>query len=324
MQHMVNAATSAGGYGTRVGVAGVFDSIQSILLAPLLAAVVIFLIYILYAVLSGNANPSTLFVGSDRRFSTSKFQWWLWLWVLAYTYIAIYIARSIALGRPDGPVTDIPANVLSILGISTLTVTLAKGVTSSYAGQGAITKSDSPTGPKAQNLVSDDSDKPDLAKLQNFVWTLIAVMVYFAALWGILAQAAAAATFQAAHGLLTFPDLDSSLMVLSGLSASGYIGSKLVTRDAPKISSVTPTSGPAGQELTLIVLGDNFGGEKVTSGAGQVGSMLNIGTYLDHPTTFWSNGEIRATVPAGWAKGTYKISVMVGSAKSNEVAFTLE
>ena len=92
----------------------------------------------------------------------------------------------------------------------------------------------------------------------------------------------------------------------------GYIGKKIVTRDAPKISSVTPGKAQAGADLSIVVLGSHFCPEKA-------GSMLNIGSALDRPVTSWNNNEIRAAIPSTFPKGVHQVSVIVAQVKSNEV-----
>lgn len=282
--------------------------------------------WLLYTVLTGRWNPSWLFEGSDRRLSTSKFQWWLWIWVIAYTYITTYVARSLAVGHMADPVTDISENVFAVLGFSTLTTAVAKGVTQGYVAAGLVFKPE-PDGPKAEDLVKDDSGAPDLYKLQIFLWTLIAVGIYFASLVSIVTTGAAAKDAQTALAALKFPDIDTSLMVLSGLSAAGYLGKKVVTKDAPKIviSSITPSRSTSATSLDIVLLGGKFGDA-------QHGSTLNIGSVVNHPVTHWSDQEIRATVPANFPKGTHPVSAIVemrvngnvvGKLKSNEVTLEL-
>lgn len=193
----------------------------------------VLLIYLVYGVLSGKWKPSLLFEGADGKPSTSKFQWWLWIWVIAFAYITVYAARSIASGRPADPIGDIPGNTLAILGISTGGMALAKGITSSYVSSGALSKK---TDGKAQSsyLVNDDSGLPDLSKLQLFVWTWVAVIIYLVKLVGQVVLASTQATGAQAVNVLTLPDVDTSLLLLSGLSTTGYIAKKVVTKQAPQ------------------------------------------------------------------------------------------
>ena len=285
----------------------------------LVGIVAMIVMWLLYAVLTKTWNPAKLFEGADGRASISKFQWWIWIMAIVFAYITIYAARSIAQGDIADPIKNIPGNVLAVLGFSTLTTTIAKGVTQSYAAGGLVVKSPaSPAGSnKAESLVRDDSGIPDPYKLQLFLWTFIAIFIYMAKLVSIVTAAAAVEDSAVAIELLEkFPDIDRSLMILSGISATGYIGKKIVTRDAPKISSVTPGRAQAGADLSIVVLGRHFCPEKA-------GSMLNIGSALDRPVTSWNNNEIRAAIPSTFPKGVHQISVIVAQVKSNEVTIEL-
>src|SRR5207245_79381 len=124
--------------------------------------------------------------------STSKFQWFLWLVVLVFSYTAIWAAR--ALGQIGSQaVSDIPANVLTVLGLSSATMAVAKGVTSAYVASGQLNKSDKPAAQgqsldaakkekeSAKNLLTDDDADPDLSKTQLLAFTVIAVLVYVVA-----------------------------------------------------------------------------------------------------------------------------------------------
>lgn len=275
----------------------------------------IVLIYAIYRITSGKWKPSDLYKGEDGRFSLSKFQWWLWIWVIAFTYITLYAARSFVAGKPAGPVTDIPGNVLGILGISTGVMTVAKGVTSAYVSNGILAKP-AVAAPKAANLVSNNADVPDLSKLQMFIWTWIAVTIYLIKVVSQVLLAATKSTTAGALEELKFPDLDSSLLVLSGLSATGYIAQKVVTRQVPKIGSVTPTQAKAAEEVSVVILGSSFGPK-------QDGSSLYIGAKTDFRPS-WSDGCIKTTIPANaLPPGIHLISVIVCGLKSNEVTITL-
>jgi IPT/TIG domain len=274
--------------------------------------------WLIYAILSRTWDPTKLFEGADRRMSTSKFQWVIWIWAIFFTYTTIYAARSLAQGRVADPITDIPENILAILGFSTLTAAVAKGVTQSYVSSGLVAKSPRPPTEeqKPEDLVQDDTGTPDPYKLQIFLWTLLAIGIYIASLVSTVTTAAIATSASAALPLLKFPDLDTSLMILSGLSSAGYLGKKIVTRDAPKISSVTPSRSAAGVDLPIVVLGSSFGPAKN-------GSMLNIGSTVDHAVTSWSNNEIRTTVPSTFSRGVHHVSVIVAGVKSNEATIEL-
>jgi hypothetical protein len=273
----------------------------------LIGIISIAVIYLIYAVLTGAWSPAKLFEGADGRLSLSKFQWWLWIWIIAFSYITIYAARCIVAGGLADPITDFPPNVLWILGISTGTMTVAKGITSSYVSSGAVAKSDAAQG-SLSDLVVDDGGSSDLSKLQMFIWTLIAVVLYLVRLITNITTSDGSSP--------EFPDLDQSLLYLSGLSATGYLGKKVVTRDAPRITGITPSAATGGQPLTLIILGANFGPRDPSS-------LLAIGSFVGYNSDSWDNQLIRASLPSDFPKGTHTVSVIVGGVRSNELALTL-
>lgn len=184
------------------------------------------IMYFIYHLLTGKWNPAYLFEGTDKRLSTSKFQWFLWLWVIVFAYITLYAARSLVLGHLAEATTGLPAGVLGALGISTATAAIAKGLTQSTVSQGGTKEEAEGTQVrKAQNLVADDSNNVDLSKMQIFVWTIIAVTIFLLSLWRVTASLT-----EANANATSLPDIDQTLLVLSGISAAGYLGTKIVAQ----------------------------------------------------------------------------------------------
>ncbi|MBV9181152.1 MAG: IPT/TIG domain-containing protein [Acidobacteria bacterium] len=82
---------------------------------------------------------------------------------------------------------------------------------------------------------------------------------------------------------------------------------------APSISSVSPTSGPSGEPITIT--GRNFGTTKGNSTVTFGGVTASI--------TTWSGTSIVAVVPTGIVSGTVGVVVKVNNASSNSVSFTV-
>src|SRR6059058_1293524 len=57
--------------------------------------------------------------GEDKVPSTSKLQWLIWLTVVLFSYTALWVLRAKA--GHYGAITNVPANVLAVLGFSTAT-----------------------------------------------------------------------------------------------------------------------------------------------------------------------------------------------------------
>lgn len=188
-----------------------------------LAALVV--LWILYWLITGKADPLSLAEGYDERLSTSKFQWFAWTVVAVFSYIAIFVAR-VQQGA-IAPIEEMPANLLIAMGLSTGTMAVAKGITSAYVASGAIEKPKKSEAPPVKQpylaeLIADDTGFPDLSKAQMLTWTAIAI--------GIFVFRVVRAINNAAVETPVLPDIEPSLMVLMGIGQAAYLGKKLVSR----------------------------------------------------------------------------------------------
>jgi hypothetical protein len=96
------------------------------------------------------------------------------------------------------------------------------------------------------------------------------------------------------------------VVTVAGVASNG--ASFLIT---PTLSNLSPTSGPAGNSITIV--GTNFG-------AGQGTSTVTFGGVAATPTS-WSNTQIVVPVPN--AATTGNVVVTVGGVASNGVPFTV-
>jgi len=242
----------------------------------------LFVLYFLSVLITGKLNPLQAAIGTDRRLSTSKFQFLVWTAVVVFSYAWLYAARVRA-GHPEA-IDTIPRNVLLAMGISIVTLTGAKAITSSYILSGRINKPEPVEGAKTSDLVADDDDIPDLTKIQMLVWTLIAVVVYLVRVNGWVAHFSSCP--QGAADCV-FPDIDAALMVLMGLGQGAYLGNKLVTVDTPRISTSAPTAGGWGTQVKLT--GAAFGATP---------QLLTVGgAQVPVEPANWKDGEITVAIP---------------------------
>jgi hypothetical protein len=239
---------------------------------------VLLLLYVVTAVMSRHWNPRELVNGFDGFASTSKLQWFLWLVVIIFAYTALWVLRA---EQSDwSALNKIPVNVLTVLGFSTGTAAAAKGITSGYVQTAKVTKPGPPqVGATAANtggIFQDDSGAPELAKIQMMGFTIIAIGIFLAT---VIHQIV---TDDISAGV---PDIDSSLLVLMGISQGGYLGKKLVTFGTPTLYTPDPARAAPGAAVTL-------------SGAnlGTAGQLLMNGTPI--ATTSWSAAAIGFSVPA--------------------------
>jgi hypothetical protein len=261
------------------------------------------IIWLIVALLTGSARIWRVAVGRDGRFSTSKLQQFIWTAAVLYSYGTVFVARAHA-GRLE-PINEIPENVLIALGLSVGTAILAAGITSSHVEQGQEVKVASGASRQGVSaLVEDDSGRVDLAKIQLLAWTVVAVMAYLFSTADVTGRTLTTAAEEALPGL---PDIDATLMVLSGLGQGAYIGKKLVTRTRSGITSISPTS--AAPETLVTLTGVNFGDAQ----GGNVLTMRDKPIAVEH----WSSDEITFQIPAvppwggAWSKTTVEVNLIV-------------
>jgi hypothetical protein len=187
------------------------------------------LLYLATAVFSNHWNPRKLVEGADGRASTSKFQWFLWLVVILFAYTALWVLRS-AQGHFSA-LGETPVNLLTVLGFSTGTAVVAKGITTAYVQSGRVTKPAPSPGPTQPGIFLDDNGGPEVAKIQMVGLTIITIGIFLAAV-----------THQIVSNQVTssLPDIDATLVVLMGISQVGYLGKKLVTSGPATAPSVIP------------------------------------------------------------------------------------
>jgi hypothetical protein len=277
--------------------------------------VVIAIVWLLYVILSirkkgtatdesgnyrtGDYLMSRFWEGADGRASLSKFQYWLWILVIVFGLVWVWVQRIILSDNVVSPVNDLPENVLGILLLSTGASLGAKNLTTARVRDDSMPKSRLPemasTRERLSYLLADDDGFPELSKLQMFLFTLVSVVFFVTT----LAQSA-----YNVEGVneLKLPDLDTGLLVLMGISTSGYLGKKFVTREAPVIQSVLPASYAAGSDGQVLLLGSNLGDEDV--GVLTIGSDVFSKAQKDSatwPVIEWTNSQIkidRAKLPS--------------------------
>jgi hypothetical protein len=102
-----------------------------------------------------------------------------------------------------------------------------------------------------------------LGDAQMFIWTLIAMGIY-------LVNVLRMWWFLDASVEVSLPNVDSTLLILTGVSQAAYIGKKLVTRDEkPTIKSVDPAAGAKAND-TIIINGAAFGSNEGDVSLGKV------------------------------------------------------
>lgn len=280
--------------------------------AILIGVAFLVVVYVVTALITGRWRLKELFNGFDGFGSTSKLQWLLWLIVILFGYVAIWVLRA-----EQGNYTalsDIPVNILTVLGFSTGTAAAAKGITAGYVQTGKVAKTGVPANPTPATtggIFQDDSGGPELAKIQLMAFTIIGIGIFLATVFHQIAIG------DIKDGL---PNIDSSLLVLMGISQGGYLGKKLVTYGTPALFAPNPLSGPPGTAVT--VAGSGLGAQQGNS------QLLLNGAPI--AVTAWSDTSIQFTVPAddpatgvAWANLPKAVPLVVSSTGqlSNSVTF---
>lgn len=287
----------------------------------LVGAIVLLVMWLLYAVLGHNPNPFETVRGVDKRWSTSKLQFFCWTVVAIFSYASVY-AALIGVGalakiseHGVGSSVSVPANLLLAMGLSVTTALAAKGITVSQLNNQAtakehVAKDDAELG----DLVKDDGGAIDLTKVQMLGWTVIALGAFFSQVVNTVVGIGFGSAAQAA---VTLPDIDTSLMVLMGLGQGAYLAKKIITTNTPAISSAKPALDAGGRPGTDVTLkGSAFG-------MAQADSVITYnGLIAGFPVTSWRDTEIIFTLADGaldLSPGQKYVGVIVQSQKSNTV-----
>jgi len=275
---------------------------------------VLLLLWALYRLLSGLWNPLEVIRGVDKRWSTSKCQFFLWTVVALFCYASFYAERA-GQGWLDLKDLHIPQNLLLAMGLSVTTAIAAKGITSSQVSNGTISKTHVGTEEaQTSDLIQDDGGAIDLTKVQMLGWTVIAVGAY---------MANAAHTIRNMAQTSDLPDIDMTLMVLMGLGQGAYLAKKMVVNSTPTITGIEPANCRPGREVKLT--GTLFGTTKGDS------TIAIDGVAVQPPALvkLWSDTSIifvlpGPPLPAGWSAGQKAVSITLdGGVDSNSVRAVL-
>jgi hypothetical protein len=156
--------------------------------------------------------------GRDGRWSTSKASAVLWTYAVWFAFIAILLHTS---GKGLEK-TVLKEQYLLLLGLPVGAAVIAKGITQSKVESGKITTKE-PDGPETSllagisQLIANDAGQPDLLDFQYFGFNLILLAYFFTRFLGA--------------ETVGLPELPDTLVALSGVSATGYLGKKGIQQD---------------------------------------------------------------------------------------------
>lgn len=212
-----------------------------------------------------------LFIGFDNRYSNSKVQMVIWTFLVVFSYLTIYAERALATLLTNlsfSSLIDIPENLGIVMGISAGSFVGAKAITSAKASAGVIAN-ERGNNPSLTDLITNNSKTIDLGDAQMFIWTLIAMGIYLVnvlRMWWFLDPSVE----------FSLPNVDSTLLILTGVSQAAYVGKKLVTRDEkPTIKSVDPAAGAKAND-TIIINGAAFGSKEGDVSLGKISIKIVV------------------------------------------------
>jgi len=163
--------------------------------------------------------------------SLAILQFFVWTGVIIFAFTWIAFIRVLG-GVPAFPSAGaaFPANLLAVMGISagSTLASAAVGTVRPRSEQGDVY----PWTTLLEEPVESNGNivdwRPSLGRFQMFAWTVISIGIFLA----ILLHEVAPFWNHGAVGNLTLPDLDPTLLVLMGISHTGYVGSKYISLDS--------------------------------------------------------------------------------------------
>jgi branched-subunit amino acid transport protein len=183
-----------------------------------------------------------LFVGQDKRVSTSKTVATVWTYAVASALLSLVVAKWLGHGgglHNQTKVNELQAQYALLIGGPLGAAILAKGIVGSQAASGTASKP--PGSPTASQLVSNDQGETDLGDLQYILFNTVALIFFF----GEFLRTPVS-------GLPTLPDL---LVGLTSVSAVGYVGKKTLPSAGPTITDVQPDHGKPADRVRIFGTG---------------------------------------------------------------------
>jgi hypothetical protein len=177
-------------------------------------------------------------------YSLSKFQLFLWTAVAVFSFIFVFFCRILIQWNFSFP--TVPSGWPTLLGLSAGATVAAVAITSNRGSKGA-----GPVKPSMADFISSGglvvSDR-----FQFFVWTLVGCAGFLVL---VLSQDPST--------LKDIPNIPDGFLFLMGISATGYLGGKLVRLPGPVIrqllvTSATPASAAAPGKMNIKIQGENL------------------------------------------------------------------
>lgn len=202
---------------------------------------------------------SSIYKGEDGRYSLSIFQTYLWTIVVLGSFIYIYVlgictcqnSNDCTVGSLLSRI-NIPVQLYILMGIAVFTTISAKVITKSNIENNNLNKTYSQTS-KFSDLISNDTGKTELSKIQELFWNIIIAAFYLIEILVMKPK------FDGI-GAIDLPSISSGLLALLGIGNGFYLGDKYFFTNLPKLFSLSPDKVKAGEKVTIN--GSNFSSDK--------------------------------------------------------------
>jgi hypothetical protein len=253
----------------------------------------------------GGGGFSRLFVGEDRRASTSKTQFMLWTLFVAFTLT--YIGGWVLKASSAGPFVCADENdhncvdenswpkYLILLGVPAAAAVLSKGITAYKVENGSVQKTGSSTGATPGDLATNDRGEADIVDVQYLIFNVITL--------------AFVAVGFVSNGVLG--DVPDILLGLTSASAATYVANKSLQTNRPSVTGVVPSVIATG--TTVEIRGQNLfsaasGRDSNPIAVKLAGVQATDGLNFDKATNM-----ITVKAPLGMAVGDGMVSIITAA-----------
>jgi hypothetical protein len=230
-------------------------------------------------------------------YSLSKLQFYAWSAAALFGYCYLMLSRALAQGRLD--IVDVPENLPGILAISAGTTIASMSIT---LGRGS--KGSGNVNPAFSDLLGTGGVvAPE--RVQFLLWTLVAIGAFLLCVFSSEPTA-----------ISDLPAIPPRLLLLSGVSAGGYLGGKLARTPGPIIDEIMAKVG----SVQFSIMGHNLAADAVVEIEGtSVAQFLDSTTHPQHRATavdpagsadLATTLELKlASAPKEWLKDALKFTV---------------
>jgi hypothetical protein len=244
-------------------------------------------------------------------YSLSKFQVIAWTAITVYSYVYIFLCRTLIQG--DFKFPDVSQNLPQLFFVSAGTTVAAAAITATVGSKGA-----GPIQPSAADFISTGGLVAG-DRFQFFTWTIVGCIGY---LYLVIRMNPETPN-------ISLPDIPQNFLYLMGVSSAGYLGGKVVRKPGPVIKMLSvakvaqdPTTGNV---LTLNLKGENLDpkGQVKVDNIPLRGDLFQIDTQgqPDPQAHFCSEMNISLFDAAKYIEGTHELMLVNQDGQSATVGF---